>query len=84
MRQSTSQDDTHRVDPEPVVIDCDRCAVRGPACHDCVVSVLLGVPEDLLEDERAALDVLARAGLAPRLRMVPIRGRGAAHGSTVA
>ena len=58
---------------EPVVIDCDDCAVRGPGCRDCVVSVLLGVPETLLEDERAALEVLAEVGLAPRLRLVPIR-----------
>ncbi|MDD4868626.1 MAG: hypothetical protein PHQ28_16390 [Mycobacterium sp.] len=57
----------------PVAIDCDECAVRGPACRDCVVSVLLGVPETLLQDERAALEVLAEAGLAPRLRLVPIR-----------
>jgi len=57
----------------PVVIDCDDCAVRGPACRDCVVSVLLGVPETLLQDERAALEALADAGLAPRLRLVPIR-----------
>ncbi|MCV7385212.1 hypothetical protein H7K14_15355 [Mycolicibacter longobardus] len=63
----------HGSDPEPVVIDCDHCAVRGPACGDCVVSVLLGVPNELLEDERAALDVLAEAGMAPRLRLVPIR-----------
>jgi len=25
-------------------IDCDSCAVRGLACGDCVVSVLLGNP----------------------------------------
>ena len=56
-----------------VVIDCDDCAVRGPGCRDCVVSVLLGVPETLLQDERAALEVLADVGLAPRLRLVPIR-----------
>jgi hypothetical protein len=61
---------------EPVVIDCDECAVRGPGCRDCVVSVLLGVPETLLEDERAALEVLAEAGMAPRLRLVPIRRDG--------
>jgi len=65
--------DAHRADPESLVIDCDHCAVRGPACRDCVVSVLLGVPNELLEDERAALDVLAEAGMAPRLRLVPIR-----------
>jgi hypothetical protein len=66
---------------EPVVIDCDDCAVRGPGCRDCVVSVLLGVPETLLQDERAALEVLAEVGLAPRLRLVPIhrdRGSGVA------
>ncbi|WP_406815230.1 hypothetical protein [Mycobacterium sp. M23085] len=57
----------------PVVIDCDDCAVRGPGCRDCVVSVILGVPDTLLHDERAALEVLAEAGLAPRLRLVPIR-----------
>jgi hypothetical protein len=58
-----------------VIIDCDDCAVRGAACQDCVVSVLLGVPKTLLDDERAALEALAEAGLAPRLRLVPIRGR---------
>lgn len=74
------QDDTTPGGPEgSVVIDCDDCAVRGPGCRDCVVSVLLGVPETLLQDERAALEVLAEAGLAPRLRLVPIR-RGEAHG----
>lgn len=62
----------------PVVIDCDDCAVRGVGCRDCVVSVLIGVPEALLQDERAALEVLADVGLAPRLRLVPIhRDRGA-------
>lgn len=57
---------------EPVTIDCDDCAVRGPGCRDCVVSVLLGVPDTLLADERAALEILADAGMAPRLRLVPI------------
>ena len=55
-----------------MIIDCDDCAVRGAACKDCVVSVLLGVPDTLQEDERAALEALAEAGLAPRLRLVPI------------
>ncbi|GFG75544.1 hypothetical protein [Mycobacterium botniense] len=56
-----------------VRVDCDDCAVRGVRCHDCVISVLLGVPETLLDEERAALEVLADAGLAPRLRLVPVR-----------
>lgn len=59
-----------------VTIDCDDCAVRGPGCQDCVVSVLLGVPETLLDDERQALEVLADVGLAPRLRLVPIHRNG--------
>jgi hypothetical protein len=60
-----------------VVIDCDTCAVRGPACDDCVVTVLLGPPPESgfgAEEERA-LAVLADSGLVPRLRMVtPVHG----------
>ena len=59
-----------------MIVDCDRCEVRGLACDDCVVSVLLGVPDTLLDDERQALEVLADAGLAPRLRLVPIHRHG--------
>ena len=59
-----------------VKIDCDDCAVRGAGCQDCVVSVLLGVPETLLIDERQALEALAEVGLAPRLRLVPIHRHG--------
>lgn len=63
-------------DSGTVKIDCDDCAVRGAGCQDCVVSVLLGVPETLLVDERRALEVLAEVGLAPRLRLVPIHHLG--------
>ena len=58
-----------------MIIDCDDCAVRGAACKDCVVSVLIGVPGSLRADECAALEALADAGLAPRLRLVPIHRR---------
>ena len=53
-------------------IDCDTCVVRGLACHDCVVTVLLGPPPELTidEEERRALDVLAEGGLVPPLRLV--------------
>lgn len=56
-------------------IDCDTCTVKGPACGDCVVSVLLQAPRsagesvDLDGNERAALAVLADSGLVPPLRM---------------
>ena len=42
-----------------MIVDCDGCAVRGPACSDCVVSVLLGMPP-VREDPGPA------AGRAPR------------------
>lgn len=61
---------------ETLHVDCGRCAVRGKACSDCVISVLLGVPDDqpvavdLVPDERAALAALAQSGLVPPLRLV--------------
>jgi hypothetical protein len=72
---SDASEDAPR-DTGSIVIDCDDCAVRGVGCQDCVVSVLLGIPETLLEDERRALEVLAEAGMAPRLRLVPIHRHG--------
>jgi hypothetical protein len=54
-------------------VDCDTCAARGPACSDCVVSVLLGASGgvvDLDRDEQAALGVLADSGLVPPLRLI--------------
>ena len=56
-----------------MLIDCDRCAVRGLACGDCVVTVLLSRPPSgvqLDEDERVAIGVLAASGLVPPLRLV--------------
>jgi hypothetical protein len=85
MAQSNRKAHSDGVAPDPgasIVIDCDDCAVRGPGCRDCVISVILGVPETLSQDERAALEVLADVGLAPRLRLVPIHR--AARGSGVA
>jgi hypothetical protein len=55
-------------------VDCDTCIARGPACEDCVITVLLGAPTtglDLDGDERAALEALADSGLVPPLRLVP-------------
>lgn len=53
-------------------IDCDTCLVRGLACHDCVVTVLLGPPPELsMEDDGLrALEALADGGLVPPLRLV--------------
>ncbi|MEP6695249.1 MAG: hypothetical protein ABJA34_00055 [Pseudonocardiales bacterium] len=57
-----------------MLIDCDTCEVRGLACGDCVVTVLLGAPPEGVElddTERQALEALAEGGLVPRLRLVP-------------
>jgi hypothetical protein len=70
-------------DREPIMVDCDTCAVRGHGCADCVVSVLMGVPPEVHVDseERRALDVLAASGLVPPLRMVlPTESDGSATG----
>jgi hypothetical protein len=60
-----------------MIIDCDSCDVRGAACGDCVIGVLLGAPEEpgtpvvrLDVSEQRALAVLADQGLVPRLRLV--------------
>ena len=58
-------------------IDCDSCLVRGLACHDCMVTVLLGPPPELTfdDDERRALEALSDSGLVPPLRLVqPVAG----------
>jgi hypothetical protein len=60
-----------------MIIECATCAVRELACHDCVVTVLLGPPGssadepgELQLEERAALAVLADSGLVPPLRLL--------------
>lgn len=69
--------DNLSIDPaaggDPLLIDCDRCSVRGAGCGDCVVTFLLGgLPSGVVldDDEQRAIDVLAEAGLVPPLRMV--------------
>jgi hypothetical protein len=61
-----------------VIIDCDKCAIRGVGCSDCVISVLLNAPGtvELTDPELKAIGALADAGLVPKLRLVPIGGSG--------
>ena len=78
-----------------MIIDCDTCQVRGAACGDCVIGVLMGVPDPVAgpgdapsgapivqfdAPERRALAVLADQGLVPRLRLVAPDGRRASRG----
>lgn len=70
---STASDPVGATAADPMLVDCDRCSVRGAGCPDCVVTFLLGgPPADVVldPDERRALDVLASAGMVPPLRMV--------------
>ena len=60
-----------------VIVDCDTCVARGPACGDCVVTSLLGLPEwwvteGVPGEEMIALAVLADSGLVPPLRLLPL------------
>ena len=57
-----------------MMIDCDSCTERGPACGDCVVSFLTierrpGAFE-VDSDQAAAMAVMAGGGLVPPLRLV--------------
>lgn len=56
-----------------MIIDCDGCAVRGKACGECVISVVLGAPPDVDLDgaQRRAIAALSDVGLVPRLRLSP-------------
>ena len=62
-----------------MLIDCETCSVRGVACPDCVISVLLYAPPgptnaiDLDESERNAVSALAASGLLPPLRLARSR-----------
>jgi hypothetical protein len=67
-----------------MIVDCDRCAVRGDACTDCVITVLLGAPPGgvrLDATERRAIDALADAGMVPQLRLVPAMPEPTANGT---
>ena len=64
-------------DTGAVTIDCDDCAVRVPWLQGLRGQrVAGGAGNACSHDERAALEVLADVGLAPRLRLVPIHRRG--------
>ncbi|MFK3982038.1 hypothetical protein ACI2K4_16885 [Micromonospora sp. NPDC050397] len=66
-----------------MLIDCDSCAVRGPACDGCLVSALIDRPPaeaGLTSDEHRAIEVLTRAGFevtvlsGPSSAAVPLPG----------
>ena len=65
-----------------MIIDCDSCAVRGDACGQCLVSVVLGAPPEGIElddTERRAVAVLAAGGMVPELRLTVAGPPGRSH-----
>jgi len=51
-------------------VDCSTCTQRDIACGDCVVSLFLSFPSgEITNDELAAMEVMADAGLVPHVRM---------------
>ncbi|MBL8925627.1 MAG: hypothetical protein JNM77_05240 [Pseudonocardia sp.] len=48
-----------------MVIDCERCEVRGLACGDCVVGVLLGMPGVAPGEVEATADAPDESGRRP-------------------
>jgi hypothetical protein len=53
-----------------MIIDCDTCAVRGLACGDCVIGVLLSTPAELV---RGARDRHAEPEpISPDTRFIPV------------
>lgn len=55
-----------------MLVDCDTCVAKPAACSDCVVSVLLGPPQDrrLQSEEQRVIAVLSDSGLVPPLRLI--------------
>jgi len=62
-----------------MIIDCSTCVMAGPACDDCLVSVLLGGRDEsgaqVCDEHTDALRALADTGLVPPLRLLPGAGR---------
>lgn len=54
-------------------MDCESCTQREVGCSDCVVTLLMSLPQEgdrLSQGEQAALAVMAQSGLVPPLRLV--------------
>ena len=60
-----------------MLVDCRTCPVRGRACDDCAVGVLLdadpGLPLDAAEQR--ALELFLDAGLVDRREALRVRAR---------
>ncbi len=58
-----------------MVIDCDGCAARGPACGGCVISTIVDRPPGPVHIDAAewrVMRLLIEAGMLPPLRLVAL------------
>jgi hypothetical protein len=56
-----------------MIVDCDRCVVRGVACQECVITVLFGAPPEGVALEgpgQSARGVMVGVGPLPHLQLV--------------
>lgn len=59
-----------------MIVDCVTCPVRGSACADCAVGVVLDTPSrglPLDAAERRAVHVFVACGLLPAARTIGLR-----------
>lgn len=58
------------------VIDCENCLGRPTECGSCLMAFLddpqFGSPVRFSEEEKDAVNVMADAGLVPRLRLLAV------------
>ena len=80
-RMNTSSE---RGSEKAMILDCNGCVMRDKACHDCVVTALLGPIDGSISEHADVLHVLSDAGLVSPLRLVvaPESGSKAADGKS--
>lgn len=62
----------------PLIVECRTCPVRGQACRECIVPVVLAQPHGWLpldDREHRAVSVLCTAGLIARSEVGAARAR---------
>jgi hypothetical protein len=52
-----------------MIIDCERCEVRGDACGDCVIGVLLGAPAPAQAADEPAAEASSTPSGAPIVQL---------------
>jgi len=64
-----------------MIVECERCEVRGLACGNCAAPFIVAADPVLGPAELRALAVLANAGMIPSLRYAPRLARASLYES---